>query len=99
MLDSMIQMQLQTQERLKEAVCKVDKQSDAGRKESFMERMERIRRRNREQRRALDRQFIEKRLAEQESNEKRGAMLILARSGGGRLPISADIKNKKLPPT
>ena len=72
MLDSMIQMQLQTQERLKEAVCKVDKQSDAGRKESFMERMERIRRRNREQRRALDRQFIEKRLAEQESNEKRG---------------------------
>lgn len=126
MLDSMIQMQLHMQAAQKEKMQEKTECSGKGTKteqEDFWERMERIRKRNREReemlaertrrqelrkkrqqeheeqlmlrrkrQQALDKQYMMKKVSERKLNEKRGAMLMLARSADGRLPVSAEIK-------
>lgn len=40
---------------------------------------------------ALDNQFVMQKIGERKENEKRGSLLMLARSADGRLPVSAEI--------
>lgn len=134
MLDSMIQMQLRAQEAKQETAASVwqtpeREEDEAPQTETFLERIERIRRQNRREERMeeqyrrdrqllrkkrmeeylkacyvrrrrqelLDKQAAQKKIAERETNQKRGAMLILARSSAGRLPVSAEIRKTPQP--
>lgn len=115
-------MQLHMQAAQKE---KTQEKTESAETETFLERMERIHRRNQKReemlakqeryrkqairkerqeayeaqlmlrkrrQQALEQQYIMKKIGERKANEKRGSLLMLARSADGRLPVSAEVK-------